>query len=174
MIDVFISTLTERPIAFSVQGITPKGMENASNIRYALAANADATNLHIEVKHAMRDALITGTLAFAIGMLPDADEISYIEFIENDGNPLPIEGKYTNIAGGCPYARAIDVWKVFPDPYNNTLLRFVTERDVTDLSGFIERFGSFISSEENESPLKDIIEYLPLKKNQNGSDLRDY
>lgn len=174
LIDVFISTLTERPIAFSVQGITPKGMENASKIRYALASNADATNLHVEVKHAMKEALITGTFAFAIWMLPDADEITYVDYSDDNGEPTATEAKYTNMAGGCPYAKAIDVWKIFPDPYNNQLLRHVTERDVTDLSGFIERFGSFIASENNKSPMKHVIEYLSLKKNRNGADLRDY
>ena len=100
LVDVFVSTLTERPIAFSVQGITPLGMKNAANIRYALAANADATNFHIEVKHSMKEALITGTFAFAIGMLPDEDEITYTEIIDSETDtPTVKEGKYTNIAG---------------------------------------------------------------------------
>lgn len=42
-IDVFVSTLTERPISFRAQGLNEDGLRNASNIEHALAVTADIT-----------------------------------------------------------------------------------------------------------------------------------
>lgn len=42
-IDVFVSTLTERPISFRAQGLNEDGLKNASNIEHALAVTADIT-----------------------------------------------------------------------------------------------------------------------------------
>ena len=42
-IDVFVSTLTERPISFRAQGLNADGLKNAQNIEHALAVTADIT-----------------------------------------------------------------------------------------------------------------------------------
>jgi hypothetical protein len=54
-IDVFVSTLTERPITFSVNGIDENGIANSDDIRYTLAAIADATGFQKESRYAMKE-----------------------------------------------------------------------------------------------------------------------
>lgn len=54
-IDVFVSTLTERPITFSVQGLNEDGIANADNIRHALATTADVTGFQKEVRFSMKE-----------------------------------------------------------------------------------------------------------------------
>jgi hypothetical protein len=65
-IDVFVSTLTERPISFRAQGLNEDGIRNAQNIEHALAVTADVTGFQKESRSALKEGLKTGTFAFAI------------------------------------------------------------------------------------------------------------
>lgn len=87
---------------------------------------------------------------------------------------MPVqEANYENEIGDFPFARSLDVFNIFPDVYNGTL-RYVTERKVTSLDGFLTTFSTIINDPANESPLKDIIPQLLSTKNQNGADFRDF
>lgn len=105
-------------------------------------------------------------------MLPSA-KVEEIEYVTN--NPEnPVEtASYSNEIGDFPFARALDVFKIFPDVYNGTM-RHVTERDVTSLDGFLTTFKSLIDSPENLSPFKDLVPQLNSVKNQNWADFRDF
>ena len=54
-IDVFTSTLTERPIAFSATGYDDKGIENKDSVQHALALTADITDFQTEARHILSD-----------------------------------------------------------------------------------------------------------------------
>lgn len=171
-IDVFVSTLTERPITFSVYGLDEIGIQNADSIKYALAATADATWFQKESRYAMKEGLKTGTFAFYVGMLPDSKK-KEMEVATNDqANPVE-KITYQNQIGLFPYAKALDVFNVFPDVYNGTM-RHCTWRQVTSIEGFIQNFDILISDPENRSPFKDIVPLLTSKENQNGADFKDY
>jgi hypothetical protein len=94
--------------------------------------------------------------------------------IMTDNPSMPIEEViYENEMGDFPFARSLDVFNIFPDVYNGTL-RYVTERKVTSLDGFLTTFKVLIDDPLNESPLKDITNLLLSTKNQNGADFRDF
>jgi hypothetical protein len=105
-------------------------------------------------------------------MLPEAGKQDINIFTDNPTTPI-IEASYENEIGNFPTATAIDVFNVFPDVYNGTM-RYVTHRKVTSIDGVLTTYGALINSDDNESPLKDYVQYFPLKKNQNNADLRDY
>lgn len=105
-------------------------------------------------------------------MLPDSKKQDISIFTDDEATPI-IEAQYENEIGNFPTATAIDVFNVFPDVYNGTM-RYVTHRKVTSLDGVLTTYGALINSDDNESPLKDYVNYLTMKKNQNGADLRDY
>ena len=171
-IDVFVSTLTERPISFRAQGLNEDGLRNASNIEHALAVTADITWFQKESRTALKEGLKTGTFAFAIGMLPPAKKTPMNLMTDNPAMPIQ-EAIYENEIGDFPFARSLDVFNVFPDIYNGTL-RHVTERKVTSLDGILTTFKTLIDDPDNTSPLKGIVPYLTSKKNQNGADFRDF
>lgn len=54
-IDVFVSTLTERPISFRAQGLNEEGLKNATNIEHALAVTADVTGFQKESRTALKE-----------------------------------------------------------------------------------------------------------------------
>lgn len=105
-------------------------------------------------------------------MLPEAKKMDVDIFTNDEATPI-IEASYENEIGNFPTATAIDVFNVFPDVYNGTM-RYVTHRKVTSLDGVLTTYGALINSDDNESPFKDYVNYLTMKKNQNGADLRDY
>lgn len=105
-------------------------------------------------------------------MLPPSKKTP-INILTNDpANPVE-EANYENEIGDFPFARSLDVFNIFPDVYNGTL-RYVTERKVTSLDGFLTTFKVLIDDPANESPLKDIIPSLLSTKNQNSADFRDF
>ena len=171
-IDVFVSTLTERPINFQVQGLNEEGIKNAQNIEHALAVSADVTGFQKESRTALKEGLKTGTFAFAIGMLPPAKK-TQLNILTDDPTMPVREVNYENEIGDFPYARSLDVFNVFPDVYNGTL-RYVTERKVTSLDGALTTFKSLIDHPSNTSPLKDIVPFLTSKVNKNKADFRDF
>ncbi len=71
-IDVFISTLTEKPVAFAVKGLTEEGTKNAQDILHAFATAADVTGFQEEARIAMNEALKVDVFSFEIGILPPA------------------------------------------------------------------------------------------------------
>lgn len=119
--DVFASTLTEKPITFNVTGVNQLGIENADNIKNALAYSADVTGFQEEVKESLKEALKTGTFAASINWLdqkagqeypvsyPDAeheaDQIKMVKFSEDE-------------IGNVPEAKHMSVFSFFADPYN--------------------------------------------------------
>lgn len=58
-IDVFVSTLSERPINFNVTGYNELGEQNQDFIKHALATTADVTGFQSQIRHAMTEALKT-------------------------------------------------------------------------------------------------------------------
>lgn len=105
-------------------------------------------------------------------MLPEAKKTDIDIFTDDQATPI-IEASYENEIGNFPTATAIDVFNVFPDVYNGTM-RYVTHRKVTGINGVLTTYGALIDSDDNMSPLKEYVQYIPMKKNQNNADLRDY
>lgn len=54
-IDVFTSTLTERPINFVVKAYDEEAVTNASNVEHALTVNADITGFNEESKKILNE-----------------------------------------------------------------------------------------------------------------------
>lgn len=98
-IDVFISTLTEKPVTFAVKGITEQGVENAPNILKALATAADVTGFQEESRIAMYEALKVGTFSFEIGMLGEAKKRTYTTITTVDGKEIPKEVTFEDELG---------------------------------------------------------------------------
>ncbi len=171
-IDVFVSTLTERPITFSVNGLDEQGIQNSDNIRYTLAAIADATGFQKESRYAMKEGLKTGTFAFYVGMLPKKSSVTMEVPTGDPANPVETV-TYSEQISNFPFAKAIDVFNIFPDVYNGTM-RHCSWRQVTSLEGFHSTFSSLINDPLNESPLKDMGAALVDTKNSENADHKDY
>ena len=96
-IDVFISTLTEKPVAYAVKGLTKEGIENAPDILHMLATSADVTGFQNEARIAMNEALKVDVFSFEIGILPEAKKFTYTVIEKGeDGMEKPVEYTYTN------------------------------------------------------------------------------
>ena len=167
-IDVFVSSLNERPINFMVQGYNQAGIDNAAFIRHALATTADVTGFQTEIRHAMTEALKTGTFAFRIGMLPKERNHKVLDTTNPDA---PKEVTFESGVTDFPYAKYVDVFNIYPDPHSWPL-QYVTERYITTVEDAIETYSVLISSSNNESPLKDIAPLLTLNHTQ--ADFTDY
>lgn len=63
------------------------------------------------------------------------------------------------------------VFELYPDPANADP-RYVARRHVVNHKSFIRTYGDIIESEDNKSPLKNIISDLP--HNENGADKDNY
>jgi hypothetical protein len=166
-IDVFVSTLNERPINFTVKGFNEKGIENEEYIQRALAVTADVTGFQSEIRHAMTEALKTGTFAFRIGMLPESDTH---EVIDNTNPDSPKALKFESSVTDFPYAKYVDVFNIYPDPHSGAL-QYVTERYITTVEDAIEVYSGLIGSTNNKSPLKDVA--IHLNSNNSGVNFTD-
>lgn len=168
-IDVFASTLTERPVTFTATPYDELGINNATNVAHSLNVNADITGFNDEAKKILNEWLKTWTFAVRISYTPDKQPVKYITIVDG----IPVEHSYTPEIGGFPNATHVNVFKIFPDP-SSWPLRYVTERDVLSLDDCLKVFNGLISNKKNKSPFKDpeFIKYISL--NQNDSDLYNY
>lgn len=156
-IDIMVSTLSERPITYTVTGLNDTGRKNKDNILHALSVISDATWFHNEVRKALREWLKTWMFAFRVWMLPDKDQEILIDMVTDPDNPKEIS--YDIDIKNFPYATTCDVFNIFPDFWKWDL-QYVTERWINSIETFINSFWSLISSETNESPFKDMISVL--------------
>jgi len=171
-IDVFISTLTEKPVAYAVKWLTEDGITNAPDILHMLATSADVTGFQNEARIAMNEALKVDVFSFEVGILPEAKQYTYT-VIEKDENWLekPVEYKYTNEVGSLPFAKYVPAFELFPDPSSNNP-SYVTRRALASSKNISKMFTELINSKENKSPLKDMLPYIVL--NENGADKNSY
>lgn len=96
-IDVFISTLTEKPVAFAVKGLTEEGTANAQDILHAFATAADVTGFQEEARIAMNEALKVDVFSFEIGILPPAQTRKYTVIkTDKDGTKKIEEVEYAD------------------------------------------------------------------------------
>jgi len=174
-IDVFISTLTEKPVAFAVKWLTEEGTNNAPDILHAFATIADITWFQEESRIAMNEALKVGAFSFEIGILPEAKTRKYTVIGKNeDGTPNIKEVEYTDSIWGFPFAKYVPIFELFPDPAN-AKSRYVTRRSVVSHKSFMQSFWELINSEDNElwaSTIEELVKCLPL--NSNSADKNNY
>ena len=171
-IDVFISTLTEKPVTFAVKWLTEEGEKNAEDILHALTTSADVTKFQSEARIAMNEALKVGVFSFEIGILPEAKKRKYTIVKTIDGEDIPVEVEYEDEVGGFTFAKYVPVFDLYPDPANSRP-RYVTRRSVVSHKQFMQTFWALIESDMNKSPLaKDITPVLPV--NDNGADKNNY
>lgn len=78
-VDVFVSTLTERPINFSSTGYNEESLDDKRYIDKGLAYCADQSKFHVESKNIMKEGLKTGQFAVRIGINSQNPTIEYIE-----------------------------------------------------------------------------------------------
>lgn len=171
-IDVFISTLTEKPVTFAVKGLTEEGEKNAKDILHALTTSADVTKFQSEARIAMNEALKVGVFSFEIGILPEAKKRKYTIVKTIDGEDVPEEVEYEDEVGGFTFAKYVSVFDLYPDPANSRP-RYVTRRSVVSHKEFMQTFWALIDSSDNESPLAKTITPL-LPTNENGADKNNY
>lgn len=171
-IDVFISTLTEKPVTWAVKGITEEGVNNQESIHRALATSGDVTGYQEEARIMMNEALKVWMFTAEIGIMWEAKERTYTTIVKDEnGQEVPKELTFKDELGGYPYAKYVPVFELFPDPANQNP-RYVARRTVVNHKTFVRTFGDLIDSQDNLSPLKDIVSLLPT--NENWADKDDY
>lgn len=168
-IDVFTSTLSERPLIYTATALDEKGLDNKQDIIDFLSTISDMNGFNRESKKILAEWLKTGTFAVRVNYRPPVTPVSYTYLYNN----LPIEDTYTPDIGDIPYAEHVDVFKLFPDPGTGNL-SFVTERDVVTIDAALRMFSGLINHKSNTSPLNtpDLVKNITL--NLNGADLDDY
>lgn len=168
-IDVFTSTLSERPLIYTATALDEKGLDNKQDIIDFLSTISDMNGFNRESKKILAEWLKTGTFAVRVNYRPPVQQVSYTYLYNN----LPIEDTYTPDIGDIPYAEHVDVFKLFPDPGTGNL-SFVTERDVVTIDAALRMFSGLINHKSNTSPLNtpDLVKNITL--NLNGADLDDY
>lgn len=90
-VDVFASTLSERPIVFNATPYDAKAIENKDNVVSLLSTIADMTEFNRESKKILTEGLKTGTFAVRIGYMPPATPVKYRYFFNNS----PVDMEYT-------------------------------------------------------------------------------
>jgi len=171
-IDVFISTLTEKPVAYAVKWLTEDGITNAPDILHMLATSADVTGFQNEARIAMNEALKVDVFSFEVGILPEAKQYTYTVIEKGeDWLEKPVEYTYTNEVWSLPFAKYVPAFELFPDPSSNNP-SYVTRRALASSKNISKMFTELINSKENKSPLKDMLPYIVL--NENGADKNSY
>lgn len=168
-IDVFTSTLSERPLIYTATALDEKGLDNKQDIIDFLSTISDMNGFNRESKKILAEWLKTGTFAVRVNYRPPVTPVSYT-YLYND---LPIEDTYTPDIGDIPYAEHVDVFKLFPDPGTGNL-SFVTERDVVTIDAALRMFSGLINHKSNTSPLNTPSLVKNITLNLNGADLDDY
>ena len=168
-IDVFTSTLSERPLIYTATALDEKGLDNKQDIIDFLSTVSDMNGFNRESKKILAEWLKTGTFAVRVNYRPPVTPVQYTYLYNN----LPIEDTYTPDIGDIPYAEHVDVFKLFPDPGTGNL-SFVTERDVVTIDAALRMFSGLINHKSNTSPLNtpDLVKNITL--NLNSADLDDY
>lgn len=168
-IDVFTSTLSERPLIYTATALDEKGLDNKQDIIDFLSTVSDMNGFNRESKKILAEWLKTGTFAVRVNYRPPVTPVSYTYLYNN----LPIEDTYTPDIGDIPYAEHVDVFKLFPDPGTGNL-SFVTERDVVTIDAALRMFSGLINHKSNTSPLNTPSLVKNITLNLNGADLDDY
>lgn len=170
--DVFISTLTEKPITINARGITQQWADNAEYIQRSLATSADATWYQSEARIIMNEGIKIGMFSAEVGILWPVKPRTYTSItVDENGKENIVEHEFTDEIGNFPYARYVPVFELYPDPANSDP-RYIARRHVINHKSFIRTYGDLIASDDNKSPLKDMIHTLPL--NENGADKDNY
>lgn len=171
-IDVFTSSLSEKPLTFFGSAYNEEGLRNKDNILHALTAIADKSKFHSEMRSGLEEGLKTGTFAYRIGYKKQGKKTTIPTIVDN----MVIDKTIETEPADYPYAKSIDVFNAFPDPQNTGELRYMTERDVTSYGEFMETWGNLINSKDNKSPLKDpdFLKALADPKNTNSADFQDF
>jgi len=88
-----------------------------------------------------------------------------------DGIPTDVEVEYKS--SNTPYSTSVDLYHIFPDPYNSNTPEYVFERNVISQRKFLEIFMGLIMDEDNMIKMKanDIAFIL---NNPNNADFADY
>ena len=161
--DVLISSTNERPITFIWTWINSEWIKNKDNILKTLCYISDVTWFHTQIKKILRDWLITWEFALRIWYI----STSKTEKITSIINWNYVQETEEVDQKNYPYATAVSIFNIFPDPYN-WILRYVTERWVIDYNSFIEAFGHMIRSKNNESPFNndDFLSLLPINNSE--------
>lgn len=169
-IDIFQSSLSQKPIipVGVPVGDTPE--EIVDNILMALSFVADKSDFQQESKIILKNGLKTGQFAIRIGYKKKENKQTYTTMV--DGKL--VENTVVRNQVSIPYAKNVEVWNIFPDPYPG-LLRYNTERGVLSYSALMEQFGHLINSPYNESPFRhaDFLKNLPINAHGNV-DFTDY
>lgn len=168
-IDVFASSLAEKPLIFTASPVGDTPVEIRDNILQAITHIADTTKFHQTAKNILIDALKTGSFCLRVSYMSKKKVVEYFEDV--DGVPMPM--KFVQEEMEMPYAKKVDIFNIFPDPYFG-LNRYVSERGVTNIKSFVDEFSSLIYSPDNE--LKFDIDHLikNLNNNTSGADYTDY
>lgn len=163
-IDIFQSSLAESPISPVGAPIGDVEPETVDNILMALAFVADKSGFQNESKIVLKNGLKTGQFAIRVGYHNKQKVTTYLATVDGKIE----ERKLVRNSLSIPYAKNVEVWNIYPDPYRG-LMRYNTERCVTSYSGMMDQFGSLINSPYNESPFKDpnFLKTLPINAHGN-------
>jgi len=135
----------------------------------ALTFVADRSGFQKEVKKILKAGLKRGQFAIRIGYQENKKEVQYVTEVDGE----MVERSFKRGTFSMPYAKHVEAWNIFPDPYQG-LLRYVTERGCVSYPTFIQNFGALIRSPFNKSPFKDedFLKTLPI--NQRAADFTDF
>ena len=167
--DVMVSAVNEKPLVFSGKGVNKLWIKNKLNILKTLNYISDVSGFHTQLKKTMKNGLIVWEIAMRIWYLKTKKKEKTTAIINNSYVEETIEIEKKNY----PYATNVNIFNIFPDPYNG-LLRYVTERWVVSYNNFIQTFWQMIRWPLNKSPLwtNEFLELLPI--NSNSADYDDY
>lgn len=173
-IDIFTSTLTENPIVPNATGLNEEGQANAENVKRSLAYCCEMEDFQAQSKINMKNGLKSWVFIAEIGITTKKSPKKYITWYEDEkGNKIPEETEFSeDEIDGVPYMRAVSPFSCYPDPYNLNNPRFFVRRYLMTNKDFTKKFHSLIESNDNESPLKEMKDYIQF--NLNGADLIDY
>lgn len=168
-IDVFASSLAEKPLIFTATPVGDTPTEIRDNVIQAITHVADSTKFHQTAKNILIDALKTGSFCVRVGWISKEKVVEYFEDVDGVITPR----KFVQEKVEMPYAKKVDIFNIFPDPYFGQR-RYVSERGVTHIKSFIEEFSALINSPDNE--LKHDIDHLlkNLANNSAAADKQDY
>ena len=169
-IDIFSSTLAEKPVIFTMTPVDGTDAETRDNIQSAVISTADRTKFHSTARNILIDALKTGMFSMRVGLYSEKDEVEYIEDVDGKS----VLKTFTMSSTSLPYCKKVDVFNIYPDPYPGAN-RFCTERFVAHVGTIMQDWGSLIESPTNELNQKTVKHFLEnLNENKGDADVVDY
>ena len=175
-VDTYLSFLSDTPLQFFATALDDKahdiirdGKTSLDFSRDALNYIADVTRFSDEIGTALLEWVTLWNYVFKTNYNKLDKKVKYITMV--DGIPTDVEVEYKS--SNTPYSTSVDLYHIFPDPYNSNTPEYVFERNVISQRKFLEIFMGLIMDEDNMIKMKanDIAFIL---NNPNNADFADY